>query len=533
MREQDARLRREGGTLSIESTAQPPEVAEGRANQNLRILRSNRPSTPRWPLGGMLFLFIAIAFLFQATANSDRPTNAVVWGGLAFAAYVSALVCALGTMAGDFRGPGFTRWRLGPWLLSWYAIAYGIATVTWYHPPLNASATSEIVLSSVLKALWLTTIGITAWYIGYIIGPGKLAKKLGRAFVSTLRKRFSDEVRSPLTPWLLYALGTAARVAVELTTGKFGYSGLIGNNAPPSGYNQILSFLSYLPLCAIVAAGLQVFHEHLKIARFTLTILCAIELVVAVVSGDKSNFVTLIVALLIPYVTARHQFPKLAITGAGALLLIIIIPFTAAYRNTISTSRTILNSKQSVDAVPETLKNSLNAGDTFAAIPASFDYMLSRIQEIDSVAIIVQRSPAQIGFMNPAALVEAPLESFVPRAIWPGKPLNLSMQQVSDEYYEIPTSTTNAAAVTPVGDLYRYGGWLSVAAGMLCLGYFIRNLDDALEAHRNRHAGHLLVVVFWSVIIAEGGWVSIFTRIPIWLLFWIFSVALTFRRRVV
>ena len=53
----------------------------------------------------------------------------------------------------------------------WYALAYGVASVTWSQPQTGVAA--EIIVPSVLRALlWPVAVGITAWAAGYLVGPG-------------------------------------------------------------------------------------------------------------------------------------------------------------------------------------------------------------------------------------------------------------------------------------------------------------------------------------------------------------------------
>ena len=53
----------------------------------------------------------------------------------------------------------------------WYALAYGVASVTWSQPQTGVAA--EIIVPSVLRALlWPVAVGITAWATGYLVGPG-------------------------------------------------------------------------------------------------------------------------------------------------------------------------------------------------------------------------------------------------------------------------------------------------------------------------------------------------------------------------
>ena len=68
----------------------------------------------------------------------------------------------------------------------------------------------------------------------------------------------------------------------------------------------------------------------------------------------------------------------------------------------------------------------------------SAGYLAQRIRTIDSPAIIMQRTPAQIPYSNPAQLVISPVIDLIPRILWPGKPILTVGYQISQEYYQLP-----------------------------------------------------------------------------------------------
>ena len=92
-----------------------------------------------------------------------------------------------------------------------------------------------------LRALWLVAMGMTLWWLGYLVGPGRPGRRLGNK-VMAAHLRFAPEVRSQLAPWILYAIGTGARIAATATTGLFGY---VGNAqltvTTATSYQQLLS----------------------------------------------------------------------------------------------------------------------------------------------------------------------------------------------------------------------------------------------------------------------------------------------------
>ena len=162
---------------------------------------------PRWVIAAAILLTAAIGLSAQALAAAGQPTHAVVWGSLGFAAYAASLLCLVG--GGQGKALGLGRWWFGSWTLLWYCTAFGLATLTWVQPQTGTPA--EISLSSVLRALWLVAVGMTLWGLGYFVGPGRSARRFGNKVMAALSLRFAPEVRSPLAPWILYAIGTAAQ----------------------------------------------------------------------------------------------------------------------------------------------------------------------------------------------------------------------------------------------------------------------------------------------------------------------------------
>lgn len=483
-----------------------------------------------WTIASTISFAGTAVLLFQALSVSDRPTQAVVWGGIALAVYACGFLCIIGAL--HRHGLGLSRWRFGPWILIWYALTYGLATITWRQSQ-TGTTVAMIALPSVLRALWLVAVGMTAWALGYFVGPGILARNIAAKGVAKVANTFSSRVRSPAAPWILYAIGTAARVASAATTGRFDYIGnAVSAVTTTTGYGQILSMLSFCAPLAIAAAALQVFRERLPSAWITLGILFLAELAVAAISGLKISFLDAVLAVIIPYSATRCRLPLATLMTSALVFIVVVTPFEAAYRSTIGGSAARSSSFRVIQNVPELMKQTLDADGILSTIPTSIDYLLERVQEIDCSAIIVQRTPGQIGYANPAQLVEIPLVGFVPRAVWHNKPIQAQMYQVSQDYYEQPSTVYTAAGITPVGDLYRFGGWIPVIVGMLFLGCVVRLLDDVLDARENPQVIFLMLLLYPSVVVAESGWVAIFSGIPLMILVWLFSVALTFRRRI-
>ena len=287
---------------------------------------------------------------------------------------------------------------------------------------------------------------------------------------------------------------------------------------------------------AVAAAALQVHRERVPGARVTLTVLFLAEIAFGAAAGGKQNFIIAVLAVAIPFTTARHRVHKglLAFAGLGLTalaFLLIVVPFNQSYRTSARNASGTLSVSQALGAAPGILDQTIRTGNVGGALSSSTSFLLSRIREIDSPAIIMQRTPAEIGFVSPVQLVTVPLAALVPRAVWAGKPILDTGYEFSQTYYELPARVYTASAITPVGDLYLHGGWIPVIVGMFLLGCGVRLLDDVMDVYDSPYCVFLFLLLFPSLVKQEDDWVGILAGIPATLLIWLFAIYLTFRKR--
>jgi hypothetical protein len=475
-------------------------------------------------------VMLCVAFLCsQGAVESALPADAVIWGSYALAFYAAGLLFLLRSKTED-GSLGLAQWKFGPWILLWSGLTFGIATLTWNQ--FDSSATNQIAVSSVLDALWMVAIGLTFWTAGYIVGPSRLLRRISSRWVGALDDRFTGVVRGWSTPWLLYAVGTVGRLASIATTGRFGYVGDAASSvSTASGYGQIFGAISLFAPLAVSVAALQVYGQRLRSARLTLIVLFSAELISGAAAGGKESFVVALLAVVIPMSVARRRISLFAAIAGILVFLVVVIPFNQSYRAAARGGSTTLTPSEAVDEAPSILRQTLLGESVVTVIPDSSFYLLQRLQEIDSPAIIIQRTPSQVAFTSPAQLVEAPLADLIPRAVWPGKPILDTGYEFNLQYYGLPSTVYTSSAITPVGDLYRHGGWGPVVLGMFVLGCGIRLLDDVLDVRRNPHAIFLVLLLFPALVNGEQDWVTLFAGMPSAVLVWLVAVALTFRPR--
>jgi hypothetical protein len=492
---------------------------------------------PRWEQGAAASPLLAAALILTAGAvalaalavSAVQLDDAIVWSSIAFAVYCTALLLVMAVFS-DQDGLGLATWRIGPWSLVWGALAFGLATMTWIGPQVGPPA--ELFPASVLRALWMMAVALTMLTAGYCAGPFRLAGQPARRVASFLGRRCTDEIRSPAVPWLLFAVGIAAQTASAALTGHFGYVGdVAASESSASGYGQYLSLAGECVPLAVAAAAVRAYSVRQRGAWVTLVVLFTATIVAGAVAGGKESFVVAILAVLIPRTTARRRLPASGLVAAVLFFLLLVVPFNLAYRASARSASATLSTGQALAAAPAILGQVADSDLSPSAIGKSADVLAQRIRSIDSPAIIIQRTPSQIPYSNPAQLVEAPAVDLIPRILWPGKPVLSVGYQFSQQYLDLPSSIYTSSAVTPAGDLYRHGGWAPLVAGMFLLGCGLRILDDGTDVRRTVHGAFLIILLFPDTVQAASEWSTLLAGIPGMLVLWFGVVSLSFGRR--
>ena len=498
-------------------------------NRDLALPGSSAPAIPLLRLVVATVLAVTAAVLAGEMLSAPLLGTVPLWGGLALAAWCGALLAACAALAGR-SGLGLAQWKLGSWFMLWYA-----GTSAFSGAPLSGLA-AQILPSSIARAEWLVAVAVTAWAAAYCAGPRTLAVTGASRFIRSLAARRSDIVRSPLAPWLLYAAGTAARLAVIVQTGHLGdVAGGATGASSAAWYHQLLTDASLACPVAVAVAGLRAFREQAPATRLTLTVLAAAECAAMAFSGSKTGIVTVVAAVAITRACAGRQVQIGLLLAAVAFFLLIVIPFIAAYRVQIKDSAAGYGPPPSNfgPVHPSAEVPAISASAVSAASPGtisqSVSYLAQRLQEIDTPAIVLQKTPSQVPYASPAQLPEALAMDLVPRALWPGKPIIDPGYQVTQVYYgsNLPTGS----AITPPADLWRYGGWVPVLVGMAFLGCLMRVLDDALDVRASPHAALLVLLLRPALATPEGGFTDILAVLPGLVLTWLVITTVTFRRR--
>ena len=495
---------------------------------------ANRLQAPAAPRGSSEFviaglLLVAVATVLATMAVSAvSPDDQIRWGAIALAAFCGGLL-PLMSVAARHDGLGLASWRIGPWSLVWGALAFGLATMSW--PGAQGGPADEIWPGSIVRALWMIGVGLAMLTVGYCAGPYRLVTLHLRHITDALGRRFTDQIRGPGVTWILLGVGTAAQLGSAVLSGRLGYVGdAAASVTTASGYGQYLAVAAECVPLAVAAAAIRACQAKGLGSWLVLGTVFAADITEGAAAGDKQSFVVAVLAFIIPLSIIRRRLPTGTIVAAAIVFLLIVIPFNQAYRASARGPVTLATSQAVADA--PAIADHVVASDLSAAIlETSADYLSQRLQNIDTPAIIMQRTPSEIPFAAPGQLLIAPVADLIPRILWPDKPILATGYQISQEYYQLPAEIYTSSSVTPEGDLYRHGGWFPLILGMFLLGCAIRIIDEVADLRRGMHGAFLIILLFPDIVKAESDYTTLLAGIPGMFLLWLGVVAISFTRR--
>jgi hypothetical protein len=107
--------------------------------------------------------------------------------------------------------------------------------------------------------------------------------------------------------------------------------------------------------------------------------------------------------------------------------------------------------------------------------------LAERLDSVSAVAVVVSNYEAlapyeEVWGINDNIYVDT-VTFFVPRVIWPDKPVSIEPRKYADLYFNF---SENSFTMTPMADLLRNFGPIGVPLGMILLGFLIRLIYAAL-----------------------------------------------------
>lgn len=351
-------------------------------------------------------------------------------------------------------------------------------------------------------ALVVMAAGWSAVLLGFYL---PLGGSVGRRF--RLPKWLMSERRLKLLPvTVVFSIGVLINL-VLIRQGAFGSS-----LSEITGDLTLVSMLRPFSAVMSMAFFLLVFgtarYSNAKGWRITSIIAGILILGFTFVSGSRSAFfsIMIIATMAIYYaryarVVMRKLIPFLIISVVSlAIGVLVITQFRnmrlSMYRDLpVTVGETISLMGGALENTGEMLFN-----EQVGLIGMSF---IDRFVGIDTLGVTLARAKSLVSAEREAGIhnniVNELIVGFVPRTIWPDKPLvgefGLAFTRI---YLESPYRSSNGP--TMFGDLYRNFGYLGIPIGMFIVGLYLRILYESLiiRGLRSTFTPLFYVFLYWA-----------------------------------
>ncbi|MGH9256335.1 MAG: hypothetical protein ACRD3C_17395 [Vicinamibacterales bacterium] len=318
----------------------------------------------------------------------------------------------------------------------------------------------------------------------------------------------------PTTTWPLRLNGAKlfALVAVALlaTTVRIGSGEIAGaGQSEVTGATFALGILSALAQYAACILALHIAGgDDRRWLRLTLWFgvlpLAAFQ---ALAFAGKAPILLALYAVMAARHYAKRRLSVPLLAAGAAVAVLVVFPTVNAFR--IPSERSL--------TVSSTGPNLREFASRVAAIPSLFaemsaseyvrsaaESMVGRANGVDSLAVIMKYGEG-VGLGNQAAYWQIPLYAFVPRAIWPEKPVILTGSEFARLFVtprEEGLREYPSIGVFHVGDLYASFGAGGVLIGMCALGFLFRVIYHFFDPARSPDLGmkFVYIILLWNIV---------------------------------
>jgi hypothetical protein len=202
----------------------------------------------------------------------------------------------------------------------------------------------------------------------------------------------------------------------------------------------------------------------------------------ALLAGNRGSAIQIFSIIALAYVLSGRKFKFRQASIAGVLLVIFLIlgmVYGTTFREVKGTE-----SSQSFDKYTENIFNTFDQvgrNDNISLLEFAFSTLAERIDGVSSLAVVASNyeklAPYEASYDLDNNIWKDTTTFFIPRLIWPDKPVASEPRRYSELYFNYGESSFT---ITPMGDLLRNFGIWGVPLGMLLLGVLLRVIYRSL-----------------------------------------------------
>ncbi len=380
---------------------------------------------------GLALLTGALALVPLAVDQGRPPENRHILLSLVSASYIAFFVL-----------PVFSQYLL------FDGVAFG------------AIRLSNVLPEDILRGQAAALLGLVCLLAGYMMPAGRVVGDV----VPKLRLEWSERdallVAMVMIPvgWAMFLLGQ-----FRLIPGQLG-SGVLGS---------IVSwYISGIALLTVI------YHRYQsRTAVLLLIVFIPPTMAFSFFTGSKTLFLAPLAMVVLTRVVITRKI-RLRWVVAGVLVISVLYPIASFYRDFVQAGNRLGAVQVLRDPVGALLLIS-NFASQFHPVEylrQGFEATGARFDAMGITSVIVRDTPSPVPFQNGRTIALIPI-AYIPRVIWPGKPITTIGTWVTDNYVSVSgVKISSATGPSWVGELYFNFGYLGIVGGMLVLGFYFRFL---------------------------------------------------------
>lgn len=349
-----------------------------------------------------------------------------------------------------------------------YTVNFVVPVFANYIPavgPMDPAAmqSSNLMPADIARGQWVAMLGLVFFFGGYAVPFQSAVRSVlpSRGYEWSQNSALTATGILMVTGWFFYIAASAGLIPASLGTGW-----LAGITSATITGSALLT-ATYLKYRSTVAWML-------------LIILVPMTTIINFMTGSKTAVLMPAAMVVMTWVIVKRTI-RLRWILAGVLAITMLYPVAAFWRQDILQMNTLNMADIVKNPGPALHRTSLflSSSRVVNYFEAGLEATGRRLDAIGIASVIIRDTPSVSPFQNGRTLALIPI-AFIPRILWPGKPIIPIGGWISKTYTRYGYLTDTNLAATWIGEFYLNFGLAGVAGGMWVLGMILRFVHECL-----------------------------------------------------
>ena len=389
-------------------------------------------------------------------------------------------------------------------------LTYGFGPLEVFFDPDRLDPHTPVDESSLVTALLLVIVGMVAFWTGCkVLEPKHRLRPV-------ITREQNSRGRIVAVALVMYAVGFGCKLYL-LQSQLFAYTQSLDVYWDNLADAQLFNFGAQFATFSLLILGIEKFSDPSnRLARWLFWGVFFSECVWGLISGMKIILLTNFLAVALVSTIQQGKLARKWLI-ATVLGLVIIYPFSNAYRALIRGDYAIEVTDFGAAAQALSLavaSGSQTQGSSSDWLQSGSDSTVSRFDTLPTFAMLINMGGKASEIHGDERLWMVPFYPFVPRVIWPSKPILDQAARFSDLLGKGRATATN---LPYIGDCYIYAGLRGIVVGMFVLGLFAQRFTNSLNGVVSKYQvlkySVLLLTCFWLETGAFPFWTSLMKTI--------------------